>query len=87
MIPKLFQHSNTFSYRAGNHLLEARASILVFVLAFVGWCYRWNRAAALALAARTEAELLGCKNFGQTSLNEIKQQLASFGLGLRKLEE
>jgi DNA-directed RNA polymerase subunit alpha len=39
------------------------------------------------LAARTEAELLGCKNFGQTSLNEIKQQLASFGLGLRKLED
>ena len=39
------------------------------------------------LASRTEAELLGCKNFGQTSLNEIKQQLASFGLGLRKLEE
>src|SRR5918993_835871 len=27
------------------------------------------------LAARTEAELLGCKNFGMTSLNEIKQQL------------
>jgi DNA-directed RNA polymerase subunit alpha len=39
------------------------------------------------LAARTEDELLGCKNFGQTSLNEIKQQLASFGMGLRKLEE
>jgi DNA-directed RNA polymerase subunit alpha len=39
------------------------------------------------LAARTEAELLGCKNFGQTSLNEIKQQLATFGLGLRKLED
>jgi len=39
------------------------------------------------LAARTEDELLGCKNFGQTSLNEIKQQMASFGLGLRKLEE
>jgi DNA-directed RNA polymerase subunit alpha len=39
------------------------------------------------LAARTEAELLGCKNFGQTSLNEIKQQLASFGMGLRKLDE
>jgi DNA-directed RNA polymerase subunit alpha len=39
------------------------------------------------LAGRTEAELLGCKNFGQTSLNEIKQQLASFGLGLRKLED
>jgi DNA-directed RNA polymerase subunit alpha len=39
------------------------------------------------LAARTEDELLGCKNFGQTSLNEIKQQLASFGLSLRKLED
>ncbi len=39
------------------------------------------------LASRTEDELLGCKNFGQTSLNEIKQQLTSFGLGLRKLEE
>jgi DNA-directed RNA polymerase subunit alpha len=39
------------------------------------------------LAARTEDELLGCKNFGQTSLNEIKQQLASFGMGLRKLED
>jgi DNA-directed RNA polymerase subunit alpha len=39
------------------------------------------------LASRTEDELLGCKNFGQTSLNEIKQQLAAFGLGLRKLED
>jgi DNA-directed RNA polymerase subunit alpha len=39
------------------------------------------------LAARTEAELLGCKNFGQTSLNEIKQQLSANGLELRKLEE
>jgi DNA-directed RNA polymerase subunit alpha len=39
------------------------------------------------LAARTEDELLGCKNFGQTSLNEIKQQLAANGVGLRRLEE
>ena len=39
------------------------------------------------LASRTEDELLGCKNFGQTSLNEIKQQLGTFGLSLRKLEE
>jgi DNA-directed RNA polymerase subunit alpha len=39
------------------------------------------------LAARTEDELLGCKNFGQTSLNEIKQQLAANGIGLRRLEE
>src|SRR5579862_1296831 len=39
------------------------------------------------LASRTEDELLGCKNFGQTSLNEIKQQLQTFGLNLRKLDE
>jgi DNA-directed RNA polymerase subunit alpha len=39
------------------------------------------------LAARTEDELLGCKNFGQTSLNEIKQQLTTLGVNLRKLEE
>jgi DNA-directed RNA polymerase subunit alpha len=39
------------------------------------------------LAARTEDELLGCKNFGHTSLDEVRQQLSAFGLGLRKLEE
>ncbi|HML75911.1 MAG TPA: DNA-directed RNA polymerase subunit alpha C-terminal domain-containing protein [Anaerohalosphaeraceae bacterium] len=38
------------------------------------------------LVSRTEAELLGCKNFGVTSLNEIKEKLANFGLGLRKLD-
>lgn len=39
------------------------------------------------LTSRTEAELLGCKNFGQTSLNEIKQVLSQHALSLRKLEE
>lgn len=48
---------------------------------------RLNIASVGELASRTEDELLGCKNFGQTSLNEIKQQLTSLGLGLRKLEE
>jgi DNA-directed RNA polymerase subunit alpha len=48
---------------------------------------RLNINALGELASRTEDELLGCKNFGHTSLNEIKQQLATFGLGLRKLEE
>jgi DNA-directed RNA polymerase subunit alpha len=37
------------------------------------------------LVAKTEAELLACKNFGQTSLNEIKQRLAEYGLKLRDL--
>jgi DNA-directed RNA polymerase subunit alpha len=40
----------------------------------------------LELISKTEAELLGCKNFGVTSLNEIKEQLEGLGLGLRKLE-
>jgi len=35
------------------------------------------------LVAHTEAELLSTKNFGQTSLNEIKRQLAILGLSLR----
>ncbi len=39
------------------------------------------------LVSKTEDELLGCKNFGQTSLTEIKQQLATLGISLRKLEE
>jgi DNA-directed RNA polymerase subunit alpha len=36
--------------------------------------------------SRTEAELLGCKNFGVTSLNEIKGKLTDLGLSLRKLD-
>jgi len=32
------------------------------------------------LAAKTEAELIGMKNFGQTSLNEMRQRLADYGL-------
>jgi len=38
------------------------------------------------LVQKTEAELLGCKNFGVTSLNEIKKALDSLGLSLRTLE-
>ncbi|OQY05702.1 MAG: hypothetical protein B6I25_05185 [Planctomycetales bacterium 4572_13] len=40
----------------------------------------------LELISKTEAELLGCKNFGVTSLNEIKESLEGLGLGLRTLE-
>lgn len=40
----------------------------------------------LELINKTEAELLGCKNFGVTSLNEIKERLSNFGLSLRTLE-
>jgi len=38
------------------------------------------------LIHKTDAELLGCKNFGVTSLNEVKQQLGELNLSLRSLE-
>ncbi len=38
------------------------------------------------LISKTEAELLGCKNFGVTSLNEIKERLSTMSLSLRTLE-
>jgi DNA-directed RNA polymerase subunit alpha len=38
------------------------------------------------LTRTTEAELLGCKNFGVTSLNEIKKALTGLGLSLRNLD-
>lgn len=38
------------------------------------------------LTRKTEAELLGCKNFGVTSLNEVKKVLSGLGLSLRNLD-
>ena len=39
------------------------------------------------LAMKTEAELMGVKNFGMTSLLEIKEKLQEMGVNLRQLEE
>lgn len=36
------------------------------------------------LAARSEAELLACKNLGQSTLNEVRQRLAEYGLRLHE---
>lgn len=38
------------------------------------------------LATRTEAELMGIKNFGQTSLDEVREKLGALNLGLRNIE-
>ena len=38
------------------------------------------------LAGKTEAELMACKNFGQSSLNEVRQRLAEYGLRLSELD-
>ncbi len=39
------------------------------------------------LASHTEAELMGVKNFGTTSLIEVRERLAGHGLALRTLDE
>ena len=36
------------------------------------------------LAEKSEKDLLGCKNFGNTSMQEIKQKLADLGINLRE---
>lgn len=38
------------------------------------------------LVTHTEAELLGVKNFGATSLTEVKAKLGEYGLSLRRIE-
>ena len=38
------------------------------------------------LAMKTEAELMGIKNFGSTSLTEIREKLEESGLSLRKID-
>jgi DNA-directed RNA polymerase subunit alpha len=39
------------------------------------------------LCMKTDAELMGVKNFGTTSLNEIKTKLTALGLSLRTIED
>jgi len=39
------------------------------------------------LCSHTEAELMGVKNFGSTSLVEIREKLTNFGLSLRIIED
>ncbi len=39
------------------------------------------------LCSRTEAELMGVKNFGATSLTEVHEKLGNLGLSLRSIED
>ena len=38
------------------------------------------------LAGKSEADLLACRNFGQTSLNEVRERLGEYGLQLREAD-
>jgi DNA-directed RNA polymerase subunit alpha len=48
---------------------------------------RLNLVTLADLVAKTESELLATKNFGQTSLHEVKAKLSELGLTLRKKAE
>ena len=47
------------------------------------WSERLEVRTIRDLINKTEVELMAAKNFGMTSLNEIKRKLAEIGLGLR----
>jgi DNA-directed RNA polymerase subunit alpha len=47
---------------------------------------RLNLVSVGDLVSKTEAELLAAKNFGQTSLNEVKLKMSELGLSLRKTD-
>jgi DNA-directed RNA polymerase subunit alpha len=65
-------------------------SILNTVLADLDLSVRCRKALALVRATtvadllqHSEAELLALKNFGQTSMSELKARLSEFGVNLR----
>lgn len=77
--------SSTPSANVGNE------GVLATLLSQVAFSVRARRALETLeastlgeLASKTEAELLACRNFGQTSLNEIQQRLGEYGLRLRE---
>ncbi|MBN2020877.1 MAG: tetratricopeptide repeat protein [Sedimentisphaerales bacterium] len=76
-----------------DELLEDDQGLLSKPLADLQWSVRVKNALQKLdintlgdLTRLTEAELLGCKNFGVTSLNEVKRMLSNLGLSLRTLD-
>ena len=76
----------TVAANVPEHILNKSVNELEFSVRSRKALQRLGVATVGELATRTEAELLGVKNFGQTSLLEIKQRLTELGLGLRKLD-
>ena len=58
-----------------NLSVRARKALALLNINFIG-----------DLITKTEAELMGVKNFGMTSLLEINEKLAERGLSLRQLD-
>jgi DNA-directed RNA polymerase subunit alpha len=76
----------TVAANVPEHILNKNVNELEFSVRSRKALQRLGVSSVGELATRTEAELLGVKNFGQTSLLEIKQRLEELGLGLRKLD-
>jgi len=71
----------------GNEVMEKPVSELTMSVRSRKCLERLNINSIGELVQCTEAELLGCKNFGMTSLNEIKTGLKEHNLLLRRLED
>jgi len=82
----IFQTSNDLDEEASSELLGKTISELELSVRARRALSKLGIPTIGELVAKTEAELLGCKNFGVTSLNEIKERLTSYGLSLRRLE-
>jgi len=73
--------------RRRNKLLECRMDDLDFSVRTYN-CLRKAHIETLGqLVQYTEQELLGIRNFGRKSLNEVMEKLASYGLKLREAKE
>jgi len=70
-----------------NELLHIPISELGLSIRAKKCLQRLNLETIGSLVKYTEAELLGCKNFGMISLREIKERLHDRGLLLRQLED
>lgn len=88
MAPSTSAHSSSSGHNddAPSELLAKNVSEIELTVRSRKALQRLNINTLAELTSKTEEELLGCKNFGQTSLNDIKQQLETYGLSLRKLE-
>ena len=87
------QISKIHQERYKDLLDQAPEQVLKQAVAVLGLSVRARKALQLLniqtlgdLAIRTEAELMGIKNFGSTSLDEINEGLENHGLELRKID-
>jgi len=72
---------------ARQRLLETRVDDLDFSVRTINCLRRESIATVGQLIERSEADLMGVRNFGRKSLQEVKDKLAGLGLALRESDE